>query len=115
MGPSFLPSELGAGPRLGPSAPTGLGFWSVAASHRPPAVPRVQGMDTSALLLELFGRIEPLAADVVDGLDADQLCQAPDPGANTIGWLVWHLSRGAGPGAGSPRRRAPRHRADLGR
>ncbi len=50
-------------------------------------------MDTSALLLELFGRIEPLAADVVDGLDADQLCQAPDPGANTIGWLVWHLSR----------------------
>ena len=50
-------------------------------------------MDTSALLLELFGRIEPLAADVVDGLDADQLCQAPDPGANTIGWLVWHLTR----------------------
>jgi len=50
-------------------------------------------MDTSPLLLELFGRIEPLAADVVDGLDADQMCQAPKPGANTIGWLVWHLTR----------------------
>ena len=50
-------------------------------------------MDTSSLLLELFGRIRPLAADVVDGLDAEQLCRAPDPGANTIGWLVWHLTR----------------------
>jgi len=50
-------------------------------------------MDTASLLLELFGRIRPLAADVVDGLDADQVCQAPKPGANTIGWLVWHLTR----------------------
>jgi hypothetical protein len=50
-------------------------------------------MDVSPLLLELFGRIQPLAADVVDGLDAERLCQAPTPGANTIGWLVWHLTR----------------------
>jgi len=50
-------------------------------------------MDTSSLLLELYGRIPPLAADAVDGLDAEQLRQAPAPGANTIGWLVWHLTR----------------------
>ena len=50
-------------------------------------------MDTSSLLLELYGRIPPLAADAVDGLDAEQLRQAPAPGANTIGWLVWHLIR----------------------
>ena len=50
-------------------------------------------MDVSSLLPELFGRIQPLAADVVDGLDAEQLSQAPAPGANTIGWLVWHLTR----------------------
>ncbi|MGO8824057.1 MAG: mycothiol transferase [Acidimicrobiales bacterium] len=50
-------------------------------------------MDTSSLLLELYGRIPPLAADAVDGLDAGQLCRAPAPAANTIGWLVWHLTR----------------------
>ncbi len=50
-------------------------------------------MDTASLLLELFGRIEPLAVEVVDDLDAAQLRQAPAPGANTIGWLVWHLTR----------------------
>jgi hypothetical protein len=50
-------------------------------------------MDVSQLLLDLYGRIPPLAADAVDGLDADQLCHLPAPGANTIGWLVWHLTR----------------------
>ena len=50
-------------------------------------------MDVSQLLLDLYGRIPPLAADAVDGLDADQLCHPPAPGANTIGWLVWHLTR----------------------
>jgi hypothetical protein len=50
-------------------------------------------MDNAALLLELFGRIEPLAAEAVDGLTAEQLREAPAPGANTIGWLVWHLTR----------------------
>ena len=50
-------------------------------------------MDISPLLLELYGRIRPLAADAVDGLDAEQLREAPASGANTIGWLVWHLTR----------------------
>jgi hypothetical protein len=50
-------------------------------------------MDVAPLLLELYGRIPPLAALAVEGLDADELCHAPEPGANTIGWLVWHLTR----------------------
>jgi uncharacterized damage-inducible protein DinB len=50
-------------------------------------------MDTSSLLLELYGRIPPLAADAVDGLSSEDLCRPPAPGANTIGWLVWHLAR----------------------
>jgi hypothetical protein len=50
-------------------------------------------MDVAPLLLELYGRIPPLAAHAVDGLDADALTTAPGPGANTIGWLVWHLAR----------------------
>jgi hypothetical protein len=50
-------------------------------------------MDISTLLLEVFGRVPPLAAEAVAGLSADQLAEAPAPGANTIGWLVWHLTR----------------------
>jgi hypothetical protein len=50
-------------------------------------------MDVPALLLELYGRIPPLALEAVDGLELAQLTEAPAPGANTIAWLVWHLSR----------------------
>ncbi|HWF16099.1 MAG TPA: DUF664 domain-containing protein [Acidimicrobiales bacterium] len=50
-------------------------------------------MDVPALLLEFFGRIPPLAERAVDGLTAEQLATAPASGANTIGWLVWHLTR----------------------
>lgn len=50
-------------------------------------------MDVAALLLELYGRISPLARQAVEGLDTDALTRPPSPGANTIGWLVWHLTR----------------------
>jgi hypothetical protein len=50
-------------------------------------------MDVAALLLEIYGRIPPLAEDAVTGLDADQLATAPGDGANPVGWLVWHLAR----------------------
>jgi DinB superfamily len=45
------------------------------------------------LMVELYGRIPPLARRAVDGLDCAQLTEPPAPGANTIAWLVWHLSR----------------------
>src|SRR5580704_13972975 len=50
-------------------------------------------MDVSSLLLELYGRIPPLARHAVDGLSLDQLTEPPSPGANTIAWLIWHLAR----------------------
>jgi uncharacterized damage-inducible protein DinB len=29
----------------------------------------------------------------LDGITADELCYRADPSANTIAWLVWHLTR----------------------
>ena len=50
-------------------------------------------MDIGPFLLELYGRIRPLAADAVEGLTAEELAWTPSPGANSVGWLVWHLTR----------------------
>ncbi len=50
-------------------------------------------MDVAALLSDLYGRVPPLAREAVDGLDLDQLTRSPEPGANTIAWLVWHIAR----------------------
>jgi hypothetical protein len=50
-------------------------------------------VDVAALLLELYGRIPPLAHDVVEGLDPAQLNEPPAPGSNPIAWLVWHVAR----------------------
>lgn len=50
-------------------------------------------MDLSDTLIEVYGRIPPLVAAAVDGLDAEALATPPAPGANTVGWLVWHLTR----------------------
>ena len=51
-------------------------------------------MDTAALLLELYGRIPPLAARAVDGLDEEELFCSPEPGANP-----WVGSSGIWPGS----------------
>ena len=50
-------------------------------------------MDGAGLLLELYGRIPPLARSAVDGVDPDRLIEAPSPGTNSIAWLIWHLAR----------------------
>lgn len=50
-------------------------------------------MDTSSLLIELYERIPPLAERAVEGLDTAELTRSPAPGVNTIGWLIWHLTR----------------------
>ena len=50
-------------------------------------------MDIAALLVELYGRIPPLAAGAVDGLSVDQLTESPAPGTNSTAWLIWHLTR----------------------
>jgi uncharacterized damage-inducible protein DinB len=50
-------------------------------------------VDVRDLLEELYGRIPDLVRSAVEGLDAEQLVTPPRPGANTVGWLVWHLTR----------------------
>lgn len=47
----------------------------------------------SALLVDGFDRIRQLVTDTVADRSPDELAYAPAPGANSIGWLVWHLTR----------------------
>ena len=50
-------------------------------------------MDARGLLVELYGRIPEQVREAVDGLSPEELATPPEPGSNTIGWLVWHLTR----------------------
>lgn len=50
-------------------------------------------MDVAEVLLELYGRVPPLVGEVLDGLSRDDLLARPTPEANSIGWLLWHLTR----------------------
>jgi hypothetical protein len=47
----------------------------------------------NALLVDAFGRIKEIVHRTVEGLDREQLIYRIDPEANTIAWLVWHLTR----------------------
>jgi uncharacterized damage-inducible protein DinB len=50
-------------------------------------------VNVNELLLDAFGRLPDLVRSAVEGLTAEQLHWAPAPGSNSIGWLVWHLTR----------------------
>ena len=50
-------------------------------------------MDVSELLHDSLGRVREQMPDLVAGLCVDDLAWRPDPGANSIAWLVWHLTR----------------------
>jgi uncharacterized damage-inducible protein DinB len=50
-------------------------------------------MDAKDILLDGFGRLPGEVRGALDGLTAEQLRWAPAEGANTIGWLIWHLTR----------------------
>jgi len=45
------------------------------------------------LLADGFGRVDETVTQVLHGLVAGDLSWRPDPQANPIGWLVWHLAR----------------------
>jgi hypothetical protein len=45
------------------------------------------------LLVDGFDRVRQIVTRTVTGLTPEQLGYAPAPGANPIGWLVWHLTR----------------------
>jgi len=50
-------------------------------------------MNVNELLTETYDRLPDLVRSAVEGLSAEQLRWAPAEGANSIGWLVWHLTR----------------------
>jgi uncharacterized damage-inducible protein DinB len=50
-------------------------------------------VDVRDLLIESFDRLPDLVRGAVDGLTSEQLRWTPAPRANSIGWLVWHLTR----------------------
>ena len=45
------------------------------------------------LLIDGFGRVRENVQETVEGLDEDRLAFRPDADANSIAWLVWHLTR----------------------
>ncbi|WP_127131357.1 DinB family protein [Georgenia sp. SYP-B2076] len=51
-------------------------------------------MNTAELLIEIYSRVPDGVGRLLDGLDEAGLTARPDPEANTIAWLVWHIARG---------------------
>lgn len=51
-------------------------------------------MLSSEVLIEAFGRIQGVVHSALDGASVELLTFRPDAEANTIAWLVWHLTRG---------------------
>ena len=50
-------------------------------------------MQTRDILLDGFTRVRDAALSVVEDLNEDELCFRADTEANSIAWLVWHLTR----------------------
>lgn len=50
-------------------------------------------MNSVGVLLDAFDRVHEAVHRAVDGLNADELRYRVDPDANSIAWLVWHLTR----------------------
>lgn len=51
-------------------------------------------MTTAAeILTDAFTRVHEELPNILDRVDAETILWQPDPAANSIGWLVWHLSR----------------------
>ena len=46
-----------------------------------------------ALVTDAFSRVEQLVDGIADGLSPEVATYRPDPGANSIAWLIWHASR----------------------
>jgi Protein of unknown function (DUF664) len=45
------------------------------------------------ILHDAFGRVHESLPGLVEGMGVEDLLWRPDPEANPVGWLVWHLSR----------------------
>jgi hypothetical protein len=56
-------------------------------------VPEPAAVSVGDLLADGYGRIGQIVHGAVSGLVPDLLAFRPEPGANSIAWLVWHLTR----------------------
>jgi hypothetical protein len=50
-------------------------------------------MNWQQLLTNIFERIEQMLTKSMEGLEESDLNEQPKPDCNSIGWLVWHLTR----------------------
>lgn len=50
-------------------------------------------MQTLDVVRDSLGRVHQLIPAILDGLTGPDLLWRPDPEANSIGWLIWHLTR----------------------
>ncbi|MEU9338316.1 DinB family protein [Streptomyces sp. NPDC048290] len=50
-------------------------------------------MHAKDILIDGYDRIREEVHAVVEGLDAERLNARPSPAANSVTWLVWHLTR----------------------
>lgn len=50
-------------------------------------------MNVNQLLFNLYDRLPTLVETTCDGLEKAELVAQPAGGGNTIGWLLWHLTR----------------------
>ncbi|MBS2961447.1 DUF664 domain-containing protein [Actinocrinis puniceicyclus] len=50
-------------------------------------------MNGAQLIVDAFGRVQEVVHRAAEGLTAQQLAHRLDPDANSIGWLLWHLTR----------------------
>src|SRR5512132_3948523 len=76
-------------PRLARNIQTGLR----AANREPLPFPDMTE-HAKQILIDAFGRVRELVTDLTDGLSDEVATYRPDPGANSIAWLIWHLTRG---------------------
>lgn len=51
-------------------------------------------MDSTDILIDAVERIRSLVHGITEHITEEQLTFRPDPEANTVAWLIWHLTRG---------------------
>ena len=75
-------------------------------------------MNHNEVLTDAFGRIKELVHSVLDDIPAAALTYRPDADANSIAWLLWHLTRvqddHIADVAGSERFGLPFDKSDIG-
>ncbi|MGA3354513.1 MAG: DinB family protein [Acidimicrobiales bacterium] len=50
-------------------------------------------MKSAEMLTDAFGRIREVVAEVLEGVTSEELTARLDDEANSIAWLIWHLTR----------------------